>query len=104
MTVGSSIITSQVTNWESDFSPENLITNLGIRGCSSEWNPVIGVLTRTTDFNSCLRSNESLMTSNGDEYVIPIMLDERIYNRGVLIVEGHSGTAYSKSGSTVDQT
>ena len=70
MTVGATI-REEATDWEGEYSPENLLTNLGNRGCSAQWDPLIAKNTATTEYNSCLRSNESLMSAFGDEYHLP---------------------------------
>ena len=103
MTVGATI-TDEATAWEGDYSPENLVTNLGNRGCSAQWNPLIAFDTATTDYNSCLRSNESLMSAFGHKYHLPFKLNKRVHNRGILIVEGHSDWSENKADGIADST
>ena len=103
MTIGATI-RDEVTPWEGNYSPENLVTNLGNRGCSSLWNPLIGPETETTEYNSCLKSRKSLMSAFDHKYHIPFEFNEIIHNRGIFIVEGHSDQPWMKVDGTGDKT
>ena len=96
MTVGATI-SDEATPWEGNYSPENLVQNLGNRGCSSLWNPLIAPITPTNAYNSCLKSSKSLKSSFGHKYRIPFEFNAVIHNRGILIVEGHSDFPWTKS-------
>ena len=86
---GAKIMTDYVTPWDGTHSPENLIENLGNRSCSADFNPLIEPNTPTTEYSSCLISDESLMAAHGHKYVIPLEFSLPIHNKGILIVEGH---------------
>ena len=61
----------------SGFCADNLITNLGNRGCSSEWNPLISKEDPKQEayYNSCLKSDENLLEAHGHLFVLGFELE-----------------------------
>ena len=42
------------------------------------------------------------MSSNNDEYVIPLEFDYQVHNKGILFVEGSNDYSYEKIGTALD--
>ena len=92
-TVGASI-TSDTSTCTAGNQADNLVNNLGIRGCSYIWDPLIDELTPTTNFNSCLNSDESLLTADGgNNFVLGFELNSNSFVHKILYVEGHESWA-----------
>ena len=88
-------VTAQTSPCISSFGADNLITNLGNRGCSAEWNPLISKenLDYEADYNSCLKSDESLLEAHGHLFVLGLELELNSFVSRLLYVEGHLGFA-----------
>ena len=67
-------VTADTSPCISGFCADNLITNLGNRGCSADWNPLIANF-QLAEYNSCLKSDESLLEALDHLFVLSLELE-----------------------------
>ena len=106
-TIGASI-TSDTSACSSGYTAENLIKHLDNRSCSHYFYPLTDVMTPTAEYNSCLQTDESLLSAAGHQFVLGFELGLSSFVHKLLYVEGHKNWTKDKSfdddGDSKDKT